>query len=220
MKVPFIYWSLVVPFLSLPLQAQNSLNFAISTGPAYSISHLPGVDRSVINNSVLSRINYYLEFHWQYLFKDEFGLESGFYLATKNAGIQDQIRNDIYIVHVDSHSFPFLVVLKRPHPSNPFKALNFLAGTTIEYQYFLDRNELENLGRYRSVVPNITLGARVSFKRGVLGKLETGITANYALNEFFTLGIEGEKGNTLVAKPQMHFIKLDLIYYFLNKYLN
>jgi len=199
--------------------AQNHLNFGIAAGPAYSITQMQNGDHNRYRPFLSSKINYYLEFHWQYLFKNEFGLESGFFISTKNAGIKDRTLQDFYLVQVDGYHFPFLFVLKKPHPKDPYKEYNYLVGTTIEYQYFLEKNKLEMVGRHAAFVPNITLGARISFKKGEFGKIECGITTNYALNGFFKIGIPEEQGKIVNLNPQIHYIKIDLIYYFYNNFL-
>lgn len=214
-----IFLGIIFSIFCLKLSAQNKLNVGISFAPGYSFT---SVDKKINNAKIKgggTYFNYHLSLYGQFLFKDKFGLEVGLGVATKTASINLPNENLTKEIYLDAFHFPFLLCYKLPFNTTPYKKWLFLGGIVIEYQNNIAKNNLIVDEERSHFVPNISLGSRIDFREGVLGKIQLGISFQYSFKNYFTYNYETEQ-LPIKIKPRVHFLKLDLVYYFINKDLN
>lgn len=213
-------WPLIIfCLMSHTIFAQNNFNVGISLGPALSITSLPRSDHyKEVKPVFISGINYHLGITAQYLFQDKFGLETGFNVSTRQFGIRTPGMPSKQNAYWDSFSFPFLLNAGLSYPGNPYRKITIIAGTTIEYQNYI-RSSINLMleKKINNFVPTITCGSRISFRQGELGKIDFGFTFNYAINAYYSYQLrnDGNQANISLS-PHTHFLKFDLIYFFLN----
>ncbi|CAN5408829.1 hypothetical protein BH23BAC1_BH23BAC1_35190 [soil metagenome] len=113
---------------------------------------------------------------------------------------------------------PFLFLTKLPSPQNPFRKLNLLIGTTIEYQtYIKSTDNLSLVEKSGSYIPNLSLGSRVSFREGTLGKIDMGLSFNYTLGQHSKYNLlEYDNSINYDLGLKAHFIKIEMLYFFVN----
>jgi len=199
--------------------AQNNFNVGLGLGPALSFTSLSRMDQAKdVKTELFPGVNYHFGITAQYLFKDKFGLETGFNVSTRQLGIRTKTLPNIHKAKWDSFSFPFLLNAGLPYPGNPYRKITVIVGTTIEYQNYIRSSTNLFLNRkINNFVPTITGGTRISFKQGELGKIDVGFTFNYAINAYYSYHLRNDATQTdIVFGPKTHFLKFDLIYFFLN----
>jgi hypothetical protein len=199
---------------SHPLQAQN-FNLGISGGGLVSFTTVRS--SSKVQGNLPQQLNYYLSLN---LFQDRFGIESGFTIATKGLNMRYDRKN--YYVQMDAFTFPFLFILKSSLRSTPYIHVNYLTGITLENQYYiksLDEN-VKSLAKKTFMIPNLSLGSRLSFRQGILGRIELGMVFNYALMNQYDFALTLDETNIIQEiKPSVHALRFQLIYFFLNSIL-
>lgn len=222
--------SVVIIILGGQVKAQNnnSLNIGIGTGPSISLPVLYSLDGTGYESLRLRpRVNYHGFINVQYLIKDKFGIETGihisnkdFYIKSKKQTTGSSLAGNSITVNLDAFYFPFLFVLKTLPFTDPFKYLNFLLGISVEYQNFIRGGPVKADRNGSSRTYNITGGARLSFKKGVLGRVELGTSLNYSLGRpYIFSNLDNSQNFEATFQPLVHFINLDLVYFFSNKHL-
>ena len=196
--------------------AQNKFSIGISFAPGGSFTTLSKETRQRNLKGTGTYFNYHLSTYGQFLFKDKFGLETGVGVATKSAALKIPGQNYPKEIYLDAFHFPFLLCYKLPFKTTPYKKWLFLAGTTIEYQKNISKNTIALDEEKAHFVPNLSLGSRIDFKQGSLGKIQLGLSFQYAFKSYYTYNLELEE-SFIKIKPRVHYLKLDIIYFFFNK---
>ncbi len=151
----------------------------------------------------------------RYLVGGLFGLETGAHINSYAFSSKNEVYSISHFLGLEGTAYllnlqvPLLFVLKKDHPTNPYKHFKFIAGTTVDWNSsYATPSEWGSLPWLK----NLVIGMRVGSAKQRVGKFEYGLEYQYSRS--FTFNMIDFRGQEKQVTTRLHLLAVTLHYFF------